>query len=358
MRLKNRFFKSAVWEALATEDGHMTAELMQIYEELAKGGVGTIFTGYAYIEKDEHPNPRMMGIYEDSFIDEYKELTSLVHTYDANIIMQIVYGGSMTNLDPPSPVIWGPSAVRNELTGVLPKEMDKSDIAHLVQSFGKAAARVKQAGFDGVEIHAAHGYLLSQFLGSHYNTRTDEYGGSLENRSRIIVEVYKEIRKSVGKDFPVMIKINSEDFMTDGLTSEESILVSQMLEKLGIDAIEVSGGNESSPFVYAHNLGPARKKVAVSLENESYFALHAAKLAKAVSLPVILTGGNRHREVMQNLLDTTDIEYVALGRPLIAEPDLIARWKAGDGKAPKCISCNQCYKTYGKRCVFNGKKLG
>lgn len=356
MKLKNRFFKAAVWEELATDDGHMTKELFQVYEEIAQGGIGTILTGYAYVEKNEQPNPRMMGIYDDSFIPEYKKLTDMVHSYDANIIMQIVYGGSMSTLNPPSTLIWAPSAIKNERTGIMPKEMSKNDISHLVKSFGKAANRVKLAGFDGVEIHAAHGYLLSQFLCPFYNTRTDEYGGSIENRARIILEIFREIRNTVGDHFPIFIKINSEDFMDKGLTSEESIIVSKMLADAGIDGIEVSGGNESNLKVLGNNLGPARNKVSNSKENESYFREHASKLAQSVSVPVILTGGNRHIDVMDHILQNTDIAYFALGRPLICEPDLIDKWATGNFKEPKCNSCNQCYKTYGKRCIFNIRK--
>lgn len=356
MKLKNRFFKAAVWEELATEDGHMTDELFQIYEELAKGGIGTILTGYAHVEKDEQPNPGMMGIYDDSFIPEYKKLTDMAHSHGTNIIMQLAYGGSQTNLKPPSPVIWGPSSVENELTGIVPVEISKEDIKYLTKSFGKAAGRAKQAGFDGVQIHAAHGYLLSQFVCPHYNTRTDEYGGSIENRARIILEIYHGIRKTVGSDFPILIKINSEDFMDDGLTSEDSIIVSKMFEEAGIDAIEVSGSNESSPNVIKNNLGAVRTKVVLSKDRESYFREHAARLAQVVSIPVILTGGNRHIDVMNEILNTTNIAYFGLGRPMISEPDLIKKWAEGDNKAPKCVSCNQCFKIYGKRCILNQKK--
>ena len=356
MELKNRFFKAAVWEELATEDGHMTDELFQVYEEIAKGGVSTIFTGYAYVEKDEQPNPGMMGIYDDSFIPEYRKLTDMAHSHGTNIIMQIVYGGSMTHLVPPSLIIWGPSAVKNELTGIVPMEMSKDDISHLIKSYGKAAGRVKQAGFDGVELHAAHGYLLSQFLSPHYNTRTDEYGGSIENRSRIILEIYDEVRKVVEDEFPIFIKINAEDFIADGLTSEESIIVSKKLEEVGIDGIEVSGGNESAPGVLENNLGPARTKVVLSKERESYFSEHAVRLAQAVSVPIILTGGNRHIKVMEEILGNTNIAYFALGRPMISEPNLINIWEKGDYKSPRCVSCNQCYKLYGRRCIFNQKK--
>lgn len=254
MQMKNRFFKSASWEALATEDGHMTEELVKIYEDLAKGGVGTILTGYAYVTKDEQPNPKMMGIYEDSFIEEYRNLTDMVHKYNTNIVMQIVYGGSMTTMEPISKRILGPSAVQNDRTGITPIEMTKEDIKELTKAYSDAAIRVKQAGFDRVELHAAHGYLLSQFLCPYYNIRKDEYGGNIENRARILVEIVTEIKKVVGNDYPVLIKINSEDFMENGLSSEESILVVKMLEEVGLDGVEVSGGNESSTKVLNNNL--------------------------------------------------------------------------------------------------------
>jgi 2,4-dienoyl-CoA reductase-like NADH-dependent reductase (Old Yellow Enzyme family) len=287
VEFKNRFFRGGLWEELADSKGHMTQDLFNIYEELAKGGVGTIITGYAFVSENEQPNPRMMGIYNDSFIEEYKKLTDMVHGHGANVIMQIVYGGSQSKFNTEGRIIWGPSGVENEVTKVTPKEMTKEDIKYLVNQYGDAAFRVKKAGFDGVEIHGAHGYLLSQFLCPYYNRRTDEYGGLIENRARIIFEVYKEIRNRVGNDFPVLIKINAEDFMDNGLTAEESLYVSKRLAELGITAIEVSGGNESSLNVLEGNLGPARNKVVVSKERESYFKEYATRLAHEVDIPNI-----------------------------------------------------------------------
>ena len=356
MELKNRFFRSSIGESLADENGHVTDELLQTYEELAKGGVGTIITGFTRIEKDEVPDATMMGIYDDSFILDYKKFTDVIHKYDANIIMQIVYGGSQTRSAQLSSKIWGPSAIKNESSGIVPIEMTKADIDYLVDSHAKAAARAKASGFDGVEIHAAHGYLLSQFLSPHYNNRTDKYGGSIENRARIILEIYAAVRTEVGTDFPVLIKINSEDFMEDGLTSEESIVVCKMLADKKIDAIEVSGGNLSSPSVLANNLGCIRTKIAGSKEKESYFKIHATKLANEVSVPIILTGGNRHLEVMEDILQNTKISYFGLARPLISEPNLINIWASEDKKAPKCISCNRCFGFHGKTCIFNQAK--
>jgi 2,4-dienoyl-CoA reductase-like NADH-dependent reductase (Old Yellow Enzyme family) len=356
MTLKNRFIKAAVWEALATEDGHMTPALYDIYEDLAKGGIGTILTGYTYVHRDEQPNPNMMAIYDDSFIEDYKVLTQKVHQHGANIVLQLVYGGSQSYLNPPSQNIWGPSPVVNGLTGITPKEMTLEDIRDLIDLFVQAALRAKAAGFDGVQLHAAHGYLLSQFLCPHYNRRRDTYGGALVKRARILVELVKAVRQAVGEDYPILMKINSQDYMEDGLTSEESIEVTKMLEAAGLDAIEISGGNESTPHVLENNLGPARGKVNQSKDNESYFKGHGKTLAAAISIPVILTGGNRHIDVMEGLLETTEIAYFALGRPMIAEPDLIVTWSKDMTKSPKCLSCNGCYHTPGKRCVLNLKE--
>ena len=352
--LKNRFFKAAVWENLADEKGHMTDELFSVYEELAKGGVGAILTGYAFVLENEQPNPGMMGIYDDSFIEEYKNLTQMVHTHDTKIFLQLAYGGSMSGLKPPSESILGASAIMNEQTGITPLEMTKADIKEMTEAFANAAKRAKIAGFDGVEIHAAHGYLLSLFLCPSYNQRTDEYGGTIQNRARFLVEIATAIREIVGNDFLVLAKINSEDFMENGLTSEESIIAVQMLEKVGLDAIEISGGNGSSSFVAKNNLGAVRKKI--NAENESYFSEHAKKLKKVVDIPVILTGGNRSYERMETLHEESRIDFFALGRPFIREPDLINKWQENKTAQAKCISCNACFSTHGKRCVFNIKK--
>ena len=355
MEMKNRFIRGALWENLADEKGHMTSKLFNIYEELAKGGVGTIITGYAFVTKDEQPNPGMMGIYDDSFISEYKNFTDRIHDLGSNIIMQIVYGGFMTNYNVGERVILGPSTMENEVTGTWAREITKDEIINLVKAYAEAARRVKKSGFDGVEIHAGHGYLLSQFLSPYYNKRNDEYGGNIENRGRIIFEIFKAIREAVGKDFPILIKLNSADYINEGgLTQEDSLYVAKKLADLGINAIEVTGGNESIKQVIDNNLGAARTKIAMSKDKESYFMDYGTKLADMVNIPVILVGGNRHYEVMNELLNNTKIQYFTLSRPLTAEPDLINKWANGDIKKPKCVSCNQCYNTIGKRCILNG----
>ncbi|MGL5616641.1 MAG: NADH:flavin oxidoreductase, partial [Sarcina sp.] len=169
MKLKNRFIKGALWEDLADEKGHLTPELVKIYEDYAKGGIGTIITGYAFVTENEQPNPGMMGIYNDSFIPEYKEFTDKIHKLGSNIIMQIVYGGFMTDFKVGERTIWGPSTSINEVSGSKSEEITKEEIKFLVNAYAEAAERVKKSGFDGVEIHGGHGYLLSQFLSPYYN---------------------------------------------------------------------------------------------------------------------------------------------------------------------------------------------
>lgn len=336
LTLKNRLVRSATWEGMATEDGHMTSPLFRVYEDLAKGGVGLIITGYSYVLDEEHPNPNMMGIYEDRFIDEYKPLTSMIHDHDCKVVMQIVYGGSCTTRSAEGRVIWSPSGITDLATGVTPTEMTQENIRTVVQAFGRAAVRAKAAGFDGVQFHGAHGYLLSQFMTPYYNRRKDEYGGSLENRARIILEVYDEVRHRVGEDYPVLIKINGEDYINDGVTLTDSMQLAQLLDKKGIDAIEVSGGVASAgPHI------PPRPKIN-SPEKEAYHVVNAAQIANAIKASVMVVGGGRTPDVIEKSLNESEIACFSISRPLVSEPDLPNRWLSGDRTKARCVSCNGC----------------
>lgn len=335
--VKNRLVRSATWENLAAENGHMTEKLFNLHQELAQGGVGLIITGYAFVTGDEQPNPNMMGISNDTFIADYKKLTNMVHDQGSRIVMQVAYGGPQTGFIPENRVIWGPSNIADLAYGVVPTPMTRADIKSLIQAYGDAARRVKESGFDGVEIHAAHGYLLSQFLTPHYNRREDEYGGSIENRSRIIVEIYQEIRRQVG-DYPIFLKLNGEDFIENGLSFDDCSWVAEKMAALGVDALDISGGSFASG-----DKNPCRQKVN-SREKEAYHAEYAAKIANEVDVPVIVVGGIRSMEVIEWLLNNTRIEFFALSRPLLTEPDLPERWRGGDRSKTKCISCNGCFK--------------
>jgi 2,4-dienoyl-CoA reductase-like NADH-dependent reductase (Old Yellow Enzyme family) len=349
IRLKNRFIRAATWENMADGQGHVTDRLMKIYEDLSKGGVGLMITGFAFVIKDEQPRPGMMGIYHDSFIEEYRQLTKMVHDIGCKIILQVAYGGSNTYYNVGEREIWGPSEVPHEVHGVTPKEMTKEDIKTLINAYADAVERAKSSGFDGVEYHAAHGYLLSQFLSPYYNKRTDEYGGSIENRARIIYEICDETRGRVGKDYPLFIKIHCSDFMEQGFSFEETKLVCNELGEKGIDAIEISGGNFSNPEV-----SPVRTKIDTP-EKESYFHEYASEIAKEIDVPVILVGGNKSFEVMEEILLHSEIDYFSLSRPLLCEPDLINKWKRGAQAKVRCLSCNKCWNEGGNVCIQNRK---
>jgi len=350
MQLKNRFVRGATWENMADEKGHITERLLKVYEDLAKGQVGLIITSYAFITKDEQPNPGMIGAYDDSFISDYRRLTDVVHSHGSRIVLQLAYGGSETRYNVGERVIWGPSAVPEIGTGVIPKEMNKDEIKVLVKAFGDAAYRAKLGGFDGVEIHAAHGYLLGQWLSPLHNKRQDEYGGNIENRARIIIEVYEEMRRRVGSDFAILIKINCEDFIPGGMEFSDSLYVCKELAQKGIDAIEVSGGILASKEMcsFRPNIN--------SPDKEAYFKHYANLIAKETGVSVILIGGLRTFEVAERILHETSIEYFAMSRPLLSDPYLIARWQDGDTTSSQCIYCNQCRAPEGNVCILHRRK--
>ncbi len=351
LELKNRFIRSATWERMADDKGHMTDRLLKVYQDLADGGAAAIITGYAFVIEEEQPNARMMGIYNDSFIDEYKRLTDEVHRRGSRIILQIVYGGSFTWFNTGERVIWGPSAVTNKISNVTPKEMTPDEIKVLVEAFGDAALRAKKSGFDGVEIHGAHGYLLNMFLSPFFNRREDEYGGSAEKRARILYDIYDNAREKTGSDFPILIKVNCSDFMGDnGLTFDDCKEICMTLAAKGIDAIEVSGGpvfRAPKPDKDPSNFPEDR------VGRESYFAEYAKELAEIADVPVILVGGNRSIETMEGILNSTPIQYFSLSRPLLSEPDLVSKWHNDRSVKPRCVSCNKCFDDNGNVCIMN-----
>jgi 2,4-dienoyl-CoA reductase-like NADH-dependent reductase (Old Yellow Enzyme family) len=342
LKLKNRLIRSATCENLA-RDGHMTEELFQVYKELAQGGAGTIITGFSYVLESDKAFPGMLGIYNDSYIEEYKKLTEMIHSYEANAVLQVVYCGSYTMTDVSGREIWGPSAIENRMTNVQPKEMAKEDIVLLQKAFADAVYRGKKAGFDAAQLHAAHGFLLNQFLSPYYNRRTDEYGGSVENRTRMLLETYQVIREKVGLEYPIFIKINCSDFMDQGMSFEDCKYVCRKLADEGISAIEISGN-------YANMQIPPGQ--------EAYFKESAAEVAAETNIPIILVGGNRDYYLMTEILNQSLIEYFSLSRPLISEPDLVKRWKAGDTSKAECTSCNACATLDGAaNCILNRKNV-
>ncbi len=243
----------------------------------------------------------------------------------------------------------GPSALKTD-NGTRGKEMTIEDIHKVVNSFGEAAARAQKAGFDGVQIHGAHGYLVSQFLSPFFNHRVDAYGGSLENRARLLLEIVREIRQAVGGGYPFLVKINTDDFLPGGFNTDEMLQVAKWLEVAGIDAIELSGGTILGLVTGKPNTSFSRIE-----RNGPYYEDTAKRCRDRISVPLILDGGTRSLDVSQRLIEQGTADYVAMARPFIREPDLVQRWQSGDTAESGCLSDNACLfegiKGHGVHCV-------
>jgi len=338
MKLKNRFVRSATYEAMAGFDGSVTKKLLNCMAELARGEVGLIITGHTHVIKEGQAGPRQMGIYSDEMIRGLKQVTSIVHENGGLVAAQLAHAG-MRGIGKDDAAPLGPSDVFKD-GNKKASAMTTDDIQRTVKAFGDAARRAVKSGFDAIEIHAAHGYLLSQFLSPYYNKRKDDYGGSLENRARLLVKVYEAIRQRVGNFFPVLIKINSEDFLEDGMTVAETIKVCHMLEDRGMDAIEMSGGTFESGKLIPSRIGTSKSE-----DREVYYRKAAEIFKKEIGIPLILVGGFLSFNIAEEVITSQLADYVALARPLIREPDLIKRWSKGDRKKASCISCNKCFST-------------
>lgn len=354
MNIKNHFVRSATHEAMAGLDGRVNDQLLDCMAQLALGDVGLLITGHAHVTREGQAGPRQMGIYSNAMIDSLKRVTSVVHEHGGLVAVQLAHAGKYgIGKDEYAPI--GPSNVFvNKIKKASAMTVD--EIKRTVKAFGDAAQRAVKSGFDAVQIHAAHGYLLSQFLSGYYNQRDDAYGGTLENRARFLVQVYEEIRQRVGKSFPVLVKINSEDFLEGGITVKEIIKVCHMLEDRGMDAIEMSGGTfESGKLI------PSRAGTSKSEEREAYYRKAAETFKKEIKMPLILVGGFLSYNIAEEVIASGLADYVALSRPLIREPHLVKRWASGDRKKASCISCNKCFSTLATKealhCVVEKKEL-
>lgn len=326
----------------------MTDTLYDIYEELAQGEVGLIVTGYANVVKEEKPNAGMMGIYDDSFIEGYKKLTDLVHQYGTKIVKQIAYGGTKTTFEVGERTIFAPSDVPERGTQTQGKAMTKEEIHYIVTAFANACKRAKDAGFDGVEIHGAHTYLINQFLSPYYNRRQDEYGGSLENRMRFLMEIYQESRKLVGNTFPILVKLTASEFFDGGLTFEETRIICRKLEQVGVDAIVLSGNIHGKADTMV-----GQKFDGHTLQGEGYFREYGEVVSQELTIPVVTVGGLKDFNAIEQLATSSNIQMFALSRPLLSEPKLIQRWQQGDFSAIECERCSKCRTKRGNFCIVN-----
>lgn len=338
LELSNRLVRSATWESLASDDGAVTGQLTDAMAELARGGVGLIITGHAYVSRDGQAGMRQLGVYDDKLIPGLQQMVAAVHQHGGKIVLQIAHSGRMAPCQLTGQPALTVSLLAQDSANDY-REISHQDIEDLVAAFAQAACRAKEAGFDGVQVHCAHGYLLSQFLSPAFNQRCDKYGGDIINRTRIHQRIVTAIRETVGSDYPLLIKMNGQDYVEEGLTIEDSVQAGKILAQAGVDAIEISGGITRSN-------GPQPSQTGIIPgKNEAYFRNEARRFKAEVSLPLILVGGIRSLEAAEELLENGAADYIALSRPLIYEPDLINRWKSGDYRPALCKSDNLCLKS-------------
>lgn len=351
--LRNRIVRSATWEGMCDGRGAPTERLLSLYETLAEEGVGLILTGYAFVLPEGKQTPGKMAMDDDALVPSLREMTRRVHAKGGKIAAQLVHAGGQASRGVSGHPPVGPSAVFLPHYEEEPRPLSVEGIGRIVGAFARAAARAKEAGFDGVQLHGAHGYLLGQFLSSRTNRREDGYGGSLANRARFPLEVVEAVKGAVGAEYPVWIKLNGEDFLDGGISLRESSETARILERAGIDAIEVSGGTPGSG-----DRSAARTRID-SLEKEAYHRNLARVVKEGVRVPVGVVGGLRSPLLLEEILSSGDADFVSMSRPFIREPGLIRRWMAGDTARASCISCNGCFlpglKEGGIYCVVEKK---
>ena len=338
LELKNRLVRSATAEHLATEPiGRATPALASLYGELARGGVGLLITGHAYVAPEGKAHTEMLSAHCDQVVPGLRSLTGAVHAEGGYIALQINHAGRQCE-DPNVSRILAPSAVPTP-SGSTPQEMTPDEISQAIDAFGQAARRAQSAGFDAVQLHAAHGYLIGQFLSPHTNRRRDAWGGDFERRLCFLASVCEAVRGQVGREFPVFVKLGMMDnleLVPDGLTPDDGARIVSHLADLGLDAVEVSGGNGGGA-AFNGRVGVGSKVP------EAYFRPLARRAKAATQLPVMLVGGLRSRAVMDDVLAAGDADLISLCRPLIREPDLPRRLQNGQATVSACISGGRCW---------------
>ena len=321
--IKNRFFKSAMSEGMGTREFQPKKNIATLYKRWAEGGTGLIITGNIMVDPKRTAEPGNIVFDKNSNMEILKNWANQGQQHGAKVMVQLNHPGKQAPKTVSKQTV-APSAVPlgnglNKLFST-PRALTTSEVEELVQKFVTSAKVAKEAGFSGVQIHAAHGYLISQFLSPHDNRRTDKYGGSLENRMRFLKEIYLGMREELGKDFPIGIKINSTDFKEDGLTEEDSLKTIIELANLGLDFVEISGGTYERPAM----MGATSKST-----NQVFFAEYSKKLKQKIEIPVVVTGGIRSINAMNTLLNDNTTDFIGIARPLTIDPNIFNKIKQG-----------------------------
>ncbi len=378
LEIKNRLVRSATFENAASMENEVTDRLVDMYRTLAEGGVGLIFTGILCVYPGA-VSPRQMCIDDDKYIGGVSRISKAVHDLenDCKVMAQLHHPGRQimdlsAGMPPISPALLAhiertgqfpqppgkdepvveptaPSAIFDSLFKRTPRALTLEEIDEIIDAYAEAIRRVQEAGFDGVQLHAAHGWLLSSFLSPHTNRREDEYGGSTENRTRIVRDIYARTRKKIGDDFPILIKINTTDFFPDGTDPEEGARVAEILAEVGFAAIETSGGMWETVTQSQEELGwppvmiPEARININKKEQEAYFLPGAQAVKGRIAKPVMLVGGIRSLSKVEEVLESGAADFISMARPFLRQPDLPNLWLSGEGPdKAACISCNAC----------------
>ncbi len=349
--IPNRFVRSATHDFLSGEDGSVSDAQVALYRDLAEGEVGLIVTGHAFVHPSGKAGPRQLAVHDDRFVPGLASLAETVHRRDSRIFLQLAHAGRQTREKFCLCRPMAPSAVPDPSSGVIPREMTEEEILGTIRHFIRAAERAVRAGFDGVQLHMAHGYLLSGFLSPHTNRRGDDWGGSLQNRVRIAREIIRGIKTSLGSDVPVLLKMNATDLMETGLSAEDAVEAGRLLERAGADGIEASGGMSEAGL---GSMWPGVRRE----EDEGYFVPYAARLKAAVRIPIIGLGGIRTASVMARFIREGRCDLISMSRPFVRQPDLVRRIRQGAARKSDCLSCNKCLNPRGLRCALIKKSDG
>ena len=366
MEIQNRFVHSATYECMADINGEVTDKLIKRYRQIVKGGVGLIIPGYLFIMPNGRAVHYQTGIYNDDMIEGLKKLVDAVHNEGGKIAFQLAHSGRQTTKDAIGQTPLAPSkGPMDSIYMVKPKEMMEEEIQEVISAFGTAAFRANEAGADGVQIHAAHGYLVNQFLSPFFNKRTDSWGASDENRFRFIKEVVLEVKKNISDEMSILIKLNTQDYTPkEGITLELAQKYSAWLAELPIDGLEVSCGTISySMFNMVRGDVPIEeivfnfpwwrkilgkmmlKKMEGKFDLEEGYNLEAAKLIKPVigEIPLLVVGGLRKVAHMEEVIKNGFADFISMSRPFIREPNIVSRIREGKADAVACVSCNKCF---------------
>lgn len=358
----NRIIRSATYEGMNETDGKPTEQLEKKYTALAQGGVGGIITGFIGVNEQGRSGSHMALLNNNENINAYKKITQRMHELGTPIIAQINHCGGQTKEEDTGMLVIAPSKISDYKA----KEMTKAEILAVIELFVQAIKDVKEAGFDGVQIHMAHGYLLSEFVSPRMNRRTDEWGGNTENRFRIVKTIFEKARKEVG-NYPIIVKVNGYETLKNGMSIDESVKIAKLLEQVGCNGIEVSNGtikaglatmrgNVPWEMIVAQNdrlkkmprfvksiIGTVAEKAFPQPQPKSLYNLDAATaIRNAVNIPVIVVGGITNINDIENIINQNKSDLVSMCRPFILDSDLVNKFKTGKQTHSKCIQCNFC----------------